>query len=86
MNAENNPYYSPHDVDRAWYDHRLFWRVVKCCGVLAVWLALMDAILFSTWMRHDDMGRRRMGPVESVQKFFTDWQSFPDQDGSDKRR
>ena len=29
MNAENNPYRSPHDVDRAWYDHRLFWRVVK---------------------------------------------------------
>lgn len=47
MNAmwDNNPYSSPRDVDKAWYDHRLFWRIVKCLGVLLLGFVIIDAII-----------------------------------------
>lgn len=41
----NNPYASPVDCDRGVYDHRLFWRVMKCLGVLLLGFVIIDGIL-----------------------------------------
>lgn len=42
---DDNPYKSPIDADKAWYDHRLFWRVMKCCGAILLGFVLLDAVL-----------------------------------------
>lgn len=40
----DNPYCSPIDVDRAWYDHRLFWRIVRACLVIGLCFLLLDLL------------------------------------------
>lgn len=42
---DDNPYKSPIDADKALYDHRLFWRVVRCLGVLLLVFVTIDAII-----------------------------------------
>lgn len=42
---DSNPYRSPVDIRRGEWDHSLFWRVVKYCGVIALGFVLLDAVL-----------------------------------------
>ena len=73
----DNPYAPPVVRRRGKYDHSLYWRIVKLVLGFIGFLLLMDAILFASWIRQGRGYRHAMTPVEQVQKFFTDWQSFP---------
>lgn len=70
MNDDQNPYRSPDDVDRAWYDLRLFWRVVKCCGVMLLIFLILDAAILVGYL---DRFEQQGSIWTSIQEFFTDW-------------
>jgi hypothetical protein len=70
MDSEQNPYAPPNDVDRAWYDLRLFWRVMKFCGIMLLIFIILDAAILVGYL---DRFEQQGSIWTSIQEFFTDW-------------
>lgn len=66
----DNPYRSPDDVDRAWYDLRLFWRVMKFCGIMLLIFIILDAAILVGYL---DRFEQQGGFWTSVREFMFNW-------------
>lgn len=67
-----NPYTPPCAPMRGVYDHRLFWRVVKCGAVLLLCALILDAAIVMRYSRAVYVHRGDSW-TKTVVEFLTDW-------------
>ena len=66
----DNPYAPPVVRRRGKYDHSLYWRIMKFCGLLIIGFLILDAVVLLSYL---DTFEQQGSFWQSVKEFLFNW-------------